>query len=295
VNFSGQYYDFVPYHVDRETHLIDLDEVRSLARERRPKMIVTGATAYPRLWDFAAFREIADEVGALLICDMAHFAGLVAAGVHPSPVPHCDVVTTTTHKTLRGPRGGRILSREGHPKAIDKSVFPGLQGGPLMHVIAAKAVAFHEAASDEFRADQVATVDNARALAATLAEHGAAIIPGGADNHLLLVDVRPLGVNGKEADAALGEVRITVNKNTIPYDPEKPMIGSGIRVGTPAVTSRGMQEAEMREIGALIVDGIAARGDEPAQDAVRERVAAITDRFPVPGLPATRAVANAPG
>ena len=183
------------------------------------------------LWDFAAFREIADEVGALLICDMAHFAGLVAAGVHPSPVPHCDVVTTTTHKTLRGPRGGMILSREEHAKAIDKSVFPGLQGGPLMHVIAAKAVAFREAASDEFRADQVATVDNARALASTLAERGAAIISGGTDNHLMLVDVRPLGVNGKEADAALGEVRITVNKNTIPYDPEKPMIGSGVRVG----------------------------------------------------------------
>ena len=227
VNFSGQYYDFVAYHVDRESHLIDLDEVRSLAREHRPKMIVTGATAYPRLWDFAAFREIADEVGALLICDMAHFAGLVAAGVHPSPVPHCDVVTTTTHKTLRGPRGGMILSREEHAKAIDKSVFPGLQGGPLMHVIAAKAVAFREAASDEFRADQVATVENARTLAATLAERGAAIVSGGTDNHLMLVDVRPLGVNGKEADAALGEVRITVNKNTIPYDPEKPMIGSG--------------------------------------------------------------------
>ena len=257
-------------------------------------MIVTGATAYPRLWDFAAFREIADEVGALLICDMAHFAGLVAAGVHPSPVPHCDVVTTTTHKTLRGPRGGMILSREEHAKAIDKSVFPGLQGGPLMHVIAAKAVAFREAASDEFRADQVATVKTPGTLAATLAERGAAIVSGGTDNHLMLVDVRPLGVNGKEADAALGEVRITVNKNTIPYDPEKPMIGSGVRVGTPAVTSRGMRETEMREIGALIVDGIGARGDESAQEEIRRRVATITDRFPVPGLPASRAAANIP-
>ncbi|MBW3613415.1 MAG: serine hydroxymethyltransferase, partial [Chloroflexi bacterium] len=179
VNFSGQYYNFVPYHVDRETHRIDMDEVRALAREHRPKLILTGATAYPRLWDFEAFREIADEVGALHMCDMAHFAGLVAAGIHPSPVPHSDVVTTTTHKTLRGPRGGMILSREPHAKAIDKSVFPGIQGGPLMHVIAAKAVAFREAMTEEFRADQQATVDNARALAATLADRGATIVSGG--------------------------------------------------------------------------------------------------------------------
>jgi glycine hydroxymethyltransferase len=294
VNFSGQYYEFVPYHVDRQTHLIDMDEVRSVARERKPRMIVTGATAYPRLWDFAAFREIADEVGALLICDMAHFAGLVAAGVHPSPIPHCDVVTTTTHKTLRGPRGGMILSREVHAKAIDKSVFPGIQGGPLMHVIAAKAVAFKEAATEAFRRDQEQTVANARALAAALAERGASIVSGGTDNHLMLVDVRPLGVNGKEADAALGQVRITVNKNTIPYDPEKPMIGSGIRVGTPAVTSRGMREAEMVEIGSLIVDGVAARDDAAAQEEIRRRVATIADRFPVPGIPATRAAAVTP-
>ena len=293
VNFSGQYYDFVPYHVDRETHRIDMDEVRALAREHRPKMILTGATAYPRLWDFEAFRQIADEVGALLVTDMAHFAGLVAAGVHPSPIPHSDVVTTTTHKTLRGPRGGMILCRAEHAKAIDKSVFPGIQGGPLMHVIAAKAVSFKEALTPEFRADQQATVDNARALAATLAEHGASIVSGGTDNHLMLVDVRPLGVNGKEADAALGQVHVTVNKNTIPYDPEKPMIGSGIRVGTPAVTSRGMREAEMREIGAIIVDGIAARDDEAAQEEIRRRVASIADRFPVPGLPATRSSADA--
>jgi len=294
VNFSGQYYNFVAYHVDRDTHLIDLDEVRSLAREHRPKMIVTGATAYPRLWDFAAFREIADEVGALLMCDMAHFAGLVAAGVHPSPVPHSDVVTTTTHKTLRGPRGGMILSREAHARAIDKSVFPGLQGGPLMHIIAAKAVAFREAMSPEFRRDAAQTVENARTLAASLADAGATIISGGTDNHLMLVDVRPLGVNGKEADAALGEVRITVNKNAIPYDPEKPMISSGIRVGTPAVTGRGMDEAEMREIASLIIDGIAARGDSDAQEAVRRRVSTITSRFPVPGLPGTRSMAETP-
>ncbi|MGZ8482123.1 MAG: serine hydroxymethyltransferase, partial [Candidatus Limnocylindria bacterium] len=287
-------YNFVPYHVHRETHLIDMDEVRALAREHRPKMIVTGATAYPRIWDFAAFRVIADEVGALLMTDMAHFAGLVAAGVHPSPVPHSDVVTTTTHKTLRGPRGGMILSRESYAKAIDKAVFPGLQGGPLMHVIAAKAVAFREAMTPEFRRDAEQTVTNARTLAASLADAGASIVSGGTDNHLMLVDVRPLGVNGKEADAALGEVRITVNKNTIPYDPEKPMIGSGIRVGTPAVTGRGMLEAEMRDIASLIVDGIAARGDTAAQDVIRGRVAAITDRFPVPGLPGTRRMAETP-
>ncbi|MGH7349766.1 MAG: serine hydroxymethyltransferase [Candidatus Rokuibacteriota bacterium] len=293
VNFSGQYYDFVPYHVDRETHLIDMDEVRSLAREHRPKMIVTGATAYPRIWDFAAFRAIADEVGAYLVTDMAHFAGLVAGGVHPSPIPHSHVVTTTTHKTLRGPRGGMILCTTDLAKQIDKAVFPAIQGGPLMHVIAAKAVAFKQAMTDEFRRDQAQTVANAQALAAGLAAAGVSIISGGTDNHLMLVDVRPLGVNGKEADAALGEVRITVNKNTIPYDPEKPMIGSGIRVGTPAVTSRGMGEAEMGDIARLIVDGIAARGDEAAQADIRERVAAVTDRFPVPGLPATRGATRA--
>jgi glycine hydroxymethyltransferase len=204
------------------------------------------------------------------------------------------VVTTTTHKTLRGPRGGMILSREVHAKAIDKSVFPGIQGGPLMHVIAAKAVAFREAMTGAFRADQQATVDNARVLASSLADAGASIVSGGTDNHLMLVDVRPLGVNGKEADLALGEVRITVNKNTIPYDPEKPMIGSGVRVGTPAVTSRGMREPEMREIAQLIVDGIAARGDADAQAEIRGRVATITDRFPVPGLPATRPTADVP-
>jgi len=287
VNFSGQYYNFVPYHVDRETHLIDMDEVRSLAREHRPRMIVTGATAYPRFWDFAAFRSIADEIGAYLMTDMAHFAGLVAAGVHPSPVPHAHVVSTTTHKTLRGPRGGMILCIADLAKAIDKAVFPALQGGPLEHVIAAKAVAFKQAMSAEFRRDMAQTVANAKALAAGLVEAGAAVITGGTDNHLMLVDVRPLGVTGKEADLALGEVRITVNRNTIPYDPNPPMVASGIRVGTPAVTGRGMREPEMQLTARLIVDGIAARGDATAQAAIRERVAAITDRFPVPGLPET--------
>jgi glycine hydroxymethyltransferase len=265
-----------------------MDQVRAVAREHRPKLIVTGATAYPRLWDFAAFREIADEVGALLMTDMAHFAGLVAAGVHPSPIPHAQVVTTTTHKTLRGPRGGMILCTAEHAKAIDKAVFPAIQGGPLEHVIAAKAVAFKQAMSEEFRRDARQTVANAQALAAALAERGASIVSGGTDNHLMLVDVRPLGVTGKEADAALGEVRITVNKNTIPYDPNPPMVGSGIRVGTPAVTGRGMHEEEMRAVAGLIVDGIAARGDAAAQERVRAGVAEIVDRFPVPGLPWTR-------
>jgi glycine hydroxymethyltransferase len=288
VNFSGQYYSFVPYSVDPQSHRIDMDAVRRLAREHKPKLIVTGATAYPRLWDFAGFREIADEVGAILMTDMAHFAGLVAAGVHPSPIPYSQVVTTTTHKTLRGPRGGMILCTADLAKAIDKAVFPAIQGGPLEHVIAGKAVAFHQAMSEEFRRDAAQTVANAQALAAQLAERGGAIITGGTDNHLMLVDVRPWGVNGKEADATLGEVNITVNKNTIPYDPNPPFVGSGIRVGTPAVTSRGMHEAEMAEIGDLIVDGIAARRDEAAQDRVRERVAAIADRFPIPGVPWTR-------
>jgi glycine hydroxymethyltransferase len=265
-----------------------MDEVRAVALEHRPKLIVTGATAYPRLWDFAAFRAIADEVGAILMTDMAHFAGLVAAGVHPSPMPHAQVVTTTTHKTLRGPRGGMILCTAEHAKAIDKAVFPAIQGGPLEHVIAAKAVAFKQAMSEEFRSDARQTVANARALAAALAERGASIVSGGTDNHLMLVDVRPLGVTGKEADAALGEVRITVNKNTIPYDPNPPMVGSGIRIGTPAVTGRGMREEEMRAIAGLIVDGIAARGDGAGQERVRAGVAEIVDRFPVPGLPWTR-------
>jgi glycine hydroxymethyltransferase len=293
VNFSGQYYNFVAYHVDRATHLIDMDEVRALSREHRPKLIITGATAYPRHWDFAAFRQIADEVGAYLMTDMAHFAGLVAGGVHPSPVPHADVVSTTTHKTLRGPRGGMILCRAELAKAIDKAVFPAIQGGPLMHVIAAKAVAFREAATEQFRRDQERTVENARALAAALADRGATIISGGTDTHLMLVDVTPFGVTGKEADAALGEVGITVNKNTIPYDPNPPMVSSGVRLGTPALTSRGMGVSEMEQIAELIVEGIRARGDAAAQASVRERATAIADRFPVPGLPWTvRSAAN---
>jgi glycine hydroxymethyltransferase len=287
VNFSGQYYNFVAYHVDRQSHLVDMDEVRALTREHRPKLIITGATAYPRFWDFAAFREIADEVDAYLMTDMAHFAGLVAAGVHPSPVPYADVVTTTTHKTLRGPRGGMILSKAELAKQIDKAVFPAIQGGPLMHVIAAKAVAFREAMSEQFKRDQQRTVDNARALASALAAEGASIVSGGTDTHLMLVDVTPFGVTGKEADAALGQVRITVNKNTIPYDPNPPMVGSGVRLGTPALTSRGMGVEEMGQIASLIVEGIRVRDDADAQAALRERVTAIAERFPVPGLPWT--------
>jgi glycine hydroxymethyltransferase len=219
--------------------------------------------------------------------DMAHFAGLVAAGVHPSPVPHADVVTTTTHKTLRGPRGGMILSKAELAKQIDKAVFPAIQGGPLMHVIAAKAVAFREAMSEQFKRDQQRTVDNARALASALAAEGASIVSGGTDTHLMLVDVTPFGVTGKEADAALGQVRITVNKNTIPYDPNPPMVGSGVRLGTPALTSRGMGVEEMGQIASLIVAGIRVRDDADAQAALRERVTAIAERFPVPGLPWT--------
>jgi len=270
-----------------------MDQVRAVAREHRPKLIVTGATAYPRLWDFAEFRDIADEVGALLMADMSHFAGLVAAGVHPSPIPHAQIVTTTTHKTLRGPRGAMILCTSEHAKAIDKAVFPAIQGGPLEHVIAAKAVAFKQAMSEEFRRDARQTVVNAQALAAALAERGASVVSGGTDNHLMLIDVRPLGVNGKEADAALNAVRITVNKNTIPYDPNPPMVGSGIRLGTPVVTQRGMHEDEMRAIAELIVAGIAARDDGSAQEQVRAGVAGIVDRYPVPGLPWTRERAGA--
>jgi glycine hydroxymethyltransferase len=221
--------------------------------------------------------------------DMSHFAGLVAGGVHPNPVPHAQVVTTTTHKTLRGPRGAMILCTTEHAKAIDKAVFPAIQGGPLMHVIAAKAVAFHQAMSPEFKADAARTVDNARALGAALVELGASLMTGGTDTHLMLCDVTPFGVTGKEADQALGEVNITVNKNAIPYDPNPPMVASGIRIGTPCVTGRGMGAAEMAEIGALLVAGIAARGDPDAQADVRRRVVALAERFPVPGLAWTRA------
>ncbi len=292
VNFSAQLYRFVAYHVRREDELLDYDEVASLAREHRPKAIVAGATAYPRFFDFARLREIADEVGALLITDMAHFAGLVAAGEHPNPVLHSHIVTTTTHKTLRGPRGGMILSKAEFAKAIDKAVFPYAQGGPLMHVIAGKAVAFKEAATPEFKVYAKQIRANANTLAISLAAEGLRVVSGGTDNHLMLVDVRPLDVTGKEAQNALDAVGITVNKNTIPYDPQKAGTASGIRVGTPAITTRGMREPEMERIGALIARTLRAKGDEPALADIGAEVLDLTSRFPVPGITPTGAGAR---
>ncbi len=306
VNFSGRLYEVHGYGVDRETERLDYDAIEAQAREVRPKLLVAGASAYPRVWDFERLAAIAHGVGALLFVDMAHFAGLVAAGLHPSPFPHADIVTTTTHKTLRGPRGGLVfaradlperIDRAGYPAlgkntlaaAIDKSVFPGVQGGPLMHVIAAKAVALHLAQTEDFRADQARTVENARVLAETLATAGARLVSGGTDNHLMLVDVTPLGVTGRDAEALLDEVGITVNKNAIPFDQNPPNIASGIRVGTPATTTRGMGPAEMRQIGRLIVAAIRDRDAAGAHDRIRAEVRELTGRFPVPGLPRERA------
>lgn len=252
VNISGKYFKIVPYGVDPNTGYIDYDEVRRLAREFKPKLIVAGASAYPRVIDFEKFREIADEVGAYLMVDMAHIAGLVAAGLHPSPIPYADFVTTTTHKTLRGPRGGMILCKEKYAKAIDKAIFPGTQGGPLMHVIAAKAVCFGEALKPEFKEYQKQILKNAQALASGLMEEGFNLVSGGTDNHLMLVDLRNRGITGKDAEKALDSVRITVNKNTIPNDPQSPFVTSGIRLGTPAVTTRGMKEEDMRKIAHAI-------------------------------------------
>ncbi|HMB70522.1 MAG TPA: serine hydroxymethyltransferase [bacterium] len=257
VNFSGRFFDVVPYEVDKDTELIDLDRVRELAREHRPKLVVAGASAYPRVWDFAAFRQIADEVNALFLTDMAHFAGLVAAGVHPSPVPHADIVTSTAHKTLRGPRSGFILSTEQHASAIDRTNFPGMQGGPLMHMIAAKAVCFGEALQPAFRDYARQVVENARVLAEALVDEGFRLVSGGTDNHLMLVDMTPKGISGKKAERLLGEVEITVNKNAIPFDPKKPAITSGVRIGTPAVTTRGMGPDEMKRIARLIGQALA--------------------------------------
>jgi len=293
VNFSAQVYRFVAYHVRREDELLDYDEIASLAREHRPKALVAGATAYPRFFDFARLREICDEVGALLITDMAHFAGLVAAGEHPNPVPYSHIVTTTTHKTLRGPRGGMILSKTDFAKAIDKAVFPYAQGGPLMHVIAGKAVALKEAATPEFKTYARQIRANAVTLASSLTTEGLRVVSGGTDNHLMLVDVRPLEVTGKQAEKALDAVGITVNKNTIPYDPQKAGTASGIRVGTPAITTRGMREPEMEHIGALIARTLRAKGDDAALRDIAGEVLDLTARFPVPGI--TPAVAGARG
>ncbi|MBQ2014367.1 MAG: serine hydroxymethyltransferase, partial [Peptococcaceae bacterium] len=251
VNISGKYYNFEAYGVEEGTEVIDYDKVRARALETKPKMIVAGASAYPRTLDFAKFREIADEVGAYLMVDMAHIAGLVAAGLHPNPVEYADFVTTTTHKTLRGPRGGLIMCKEEYAKQIDKAIFPGIQGGPLMHVIAAKAVCFHEALQPEFKEYQKQIVANAKALADGLQNQGFRLVSGGTDNHLMLIDVKSKGLTGKEAEKMLDDANVTVNKNTIPFETESPFVTSGIRVGTPAVTSRGMKEAEMGEIAAI--------------------------------------------
>jgi glycine hydroxymethyltransferase len=284
INFSGRIYHFVSYGVDRKTEIIDYDQVHSLAVAVKPKMIVAGYTAYPRHIDFARFREIADEVGALLLVDMAHISGLVAAKVHPDPVPYADVVTSSTHKTLRGPRGGMILSKEEHARAIDRGAFPGVQGGPLMHVIAAKAVSFAEAMQPAFRTYAKRIVENAQALGEALKSEGVRLVTDGTDNHMLLVDLRPLGVTGDVAEVALDQAGITVNKNMIPYDPESPKVTSGIRVGTPALTSRGFGVDEMKAIAGLIGDVLRNVQDGTTRDHVRQQVRDLAQLFPVPGM-----------
>jgi len=289
VNMSGKWFNVVSYGVREDDHLLDMEEIERRAHEHKPKLIVAGGTAYSRIWDWKKFREIADSIGAYLMVDMAHIAGLVAGGVHPSPIPHAHVVTTTTHKSLRGPRGGMILSNdEDIAKKINSAVFPGLQGGPLMHVIAAKAVAFGEALKPEFKTYAQSVVDNAKALASTLQEQGLDIVSGGTDNHLMLVDLRPKNATGKKAEASLGRANITCNKNGIPFDPEKPFVTSGVRLGTPAGTTRGFGVAEFREIGLLItevLDGLKAANSEDGngavEAAVKAKVEALTARFPI--------------
>jgi glycine hydroxymethyltransferase len=281
VNFSGILYRVIPYGVSEKTETIDYDEVAKLAREHRPKLIIAGASAYPRIIDFARFRQVADEVGALLMVDMAHIAGLVAAGAHPSPVPHADFVTTTTHKTLRGPRGGMVLCRAAHAKTVDSKVFPGVQGGPLMHVVAAKAVALKEALNPAFKIYQEQIVKNAQALAKALISNGYRLTSGGTDNHLMLVDLRKSELTGKAAQEILDRAHITVNRNAVPFDSRSPFITSGIRIGTPAVTSRGMKEKEMGVIGDLIAKALDHAGNENVLSGVANEVAALCKRFPV--------------
>ena len=288
VNMSGKWFKAVSYGVQPETQCIDMDTVAKLAHEHKPKLIIAGGSAYARHWDFARFRQIADEIGAFFLVDMAHFSGLVAGGAHPSPFPHAHVVTSTTHKTLRGPRGGIVLTNdEAIAKKINSAVFPGMQGGPLMHVIAAKAVAFGEALRPEFKVYAQQIVTNAKALAETLRAGGFDIVTGGTDNHLMLVDLRPKKLNGKISEAALGRAHITCNKNGIPFDPEKPFVTSGIRLGTPAATSRGFGVAEFQKVGALIIetlDGLAKNGEEgnaAVEAKVRDEVTALTRRFPI--------------
>jgi glycine hydroxymethyltransferase len=281
VNFSGKFFQVVHYGVRESDHRLDYEQVADLARRHRPKLIVAGYSAYPRTLDFARFRAIADEVGAMVMTDMAHFAGLVAAGIHPSPVPHSDFVTTTTHKTLRGPRGGLILCPESRAKSLNSSVFPGNQGGPLMHVIAAKAVALGEALKPEFKTYQRQIVANAQALAAGLMERGFRLLSGGTDNHLMMVDLRDTELTGKLAEETLDRARITVNKNTVPFDPRSPFVTSGVRIGTPAVTSRGMREAEMGVIADLIARALAHVGNESALRGIGDEVADLCRRFPI--------------
>ena len=279
VNMSGAWFNFVHYGVDRETERLDYDQVRDLAVKHQPKLIVAGASAYPRIIDFKLLKEIADEVGAYLMVDMAHIAGLVAAGVHPSPIPYAHVVTTTTHKTLRGPRGGMILANKDLGRAIDKAVFPGVQGGPLMHIIAAKAVALKEALSEEFKSYQEQVVKNAEALAQGLNKRGFVLVSGGTDNHLILVNVKARGFTGKDAEQLLDDIGITVNKNTIPFETESPFVTSGIRLGTPALTTRGLKEQEMDEIAAVISDTL--NSDTKDYTELKERVKTISARFPL--------------
>jgi glycine hydroxymethyltransferase len=281
LNFSGKLYTIVPYGVRQDDERIDYDELARLAREHRPKMIIVGASAYPRVIEFARIAEIGREVQAPIVTDMAHIAGLVAAGVHPSPVPHSDFVTTTTHKTLRGPRGGLVLCREAHAKALDRALFPGVQGGPLMHIIAAKAVCLKEAMEPDFAEYQRQIVANARRLATGLSDAGFRLVSGGTDNHLMLVDVHSKGLTGKAAEAALGRAAITVNKNAIPFDRHPPMVASGIRIGTPAVTSRGMGEPEMDTIAGYIARVLASPDDERVLAMVRAEVEALCRRFPL--------------
>ncbi|NLF25305.1 MAG: serine hydroxymethyltransferase [Deltaproteobacteria bacterium] len=281
VNFSGKYYNVVAYGVRESDHLIDETEVRDLALKHRPKFIICGATAYSRHIDFAMFRRVADEVGAVAVADIAHYAGLVAAGVYPSPVPHCQIITSTAHKTLRGPRSGFILAQEGYARAINKAVFPGLQGGPHMHTIAAKAVAFKEAMQPAFKTYATAIIENARALSAGLISHGFNIVSGGTDSHVMLVDMRAAEINGKEAEAVFDRIGITCNKNTIPFDPQPPLVGSGVRLGTPALTTRGMGTSEMTTIARLMKDAVQSRGDDAKLRSLREEVRELSRRFPL--------------
>jgi glycine hydroxymethyltransferase len=281
LNFSGKTYKIIPYGVTKETETIDYDEVEKLAVEHKPQMIIGGGSAYPRIIDFARMRQIADKVGAFYLVDMAHFAGLVAGGAHPSPVPHCHVVTTTTHKTLRGPRAGLILSKQEHAAAIDKVVFPGMQGGPLVHIIAAKAICFHEALQPNFKVYAAQIVANAKVLAQTLADEGFRIVSGGTDTHLMLIDVFAKGMLGSDAENALHDAGITVNKNAIPFDTNPPMKPSGIRIGTPALTTRGMKEPEMRQVGKFIAEALNNRSDKAILSKIRGEVLELAEQFPL--------------